>query len=43
MEIVIPKEYRYLFSEDIMTLEEILEVVEELNKEIDRLKEREEK
>lgn len=42
MKIVIPSEYRDLFSEDIMTLEDILEVVKELNNEIDRLKEREE-
>lgn len=42
MKIVIPAEYRDLFAEDIMTLEDILEVVKELNNEIDRLKEREE-
>lgn len=42
MKIVIPAEYRDLFTEDIMTLEDILEVVKELNNEIDRLKEREE-
>ena len=43
MKIVIPEEYRDLFTEDIMTLEDILEVVKELNNEIDRLKEREKK
>ena len=43
MKIVIPSEYRDLFTEDIMTLEDILEVVKELNNEIDRLNEREEK
>lgn len=43
MKIVIPTEYRDLFSEDIMTLEDILEVVKELNNEINRLNEREEK
>ncbi len=43
MKIVIPSEYRDLFSEDIMTLEDILEVVKELNNEINKLNEREEK
>lgn len=42
MKIVIPSEYRDLFSEDIMTLEDILEVVKELNNEINKLNEREE-
>ena len=42
MKIVIPTEYRDLFSEDIMTLEDILEVVKELNNEINKLNEREE-
>lgn len=43
MKIVIPAEYRDLFVEDIMTLEDILEVVKELNNEINKLNEREEK
>ena len=43
MKIVIPVEYRDLFSEDIMTLEDIFEVVKELNNEINKLNEREEK
>lgn len=43
MKIVIPSEYRDLFSEDIMTLEDILEVVKELNNEINKLNESEEK
>ena len=42
MKIVIPNEYRHLFSEDIMSLEEIFEIIEELNRQIDILLEREE-